>query len=472
MSSSDLPYLDEVDEKEDLLSFSALQSAETETIDLRDVLTRELTSSGSFNILGQNASFYKLLHALPISAMVIDKRHKIIFCNEACARLSTHYRNLVGRNFFLFFRPTQRASQARTLVTEVLEKRKPVVQEQRLAIENRSLWARIYYRPIRISPTRALLVIIEDLTLEKRQILLMKKIERAKKEWEQTVDRVEEGIAIVDSEFRITRLNKASAARAGVKVKEAVGLPCYRLFHGTDEPPAFCPLRMSLVDGREHSSDYFERHMQGHFTETIFPTVDASGAVTGCVLVLRDITKAKRLQEELKRQASLDSLTGLFNRRTVLGKLESALESARRYHTPLSVSICDIDNFKAINDTFGHNAGDMVLAQYGNTVKKELRRADFAGRFGGDEFVLVFPHTNAAGAGECMERIKNGLEQMKFTFESRTHVVTCSAGVAEFVDSIPTADDLVHAADQALYEAKRQGRNRIVVSGHHGPSVG
>jgi len=462
MSSSDLPYLDEVDEKEDTLSFSGLHAAATESIDLRDVLTRELTSSGSFNVLGHNSAFYKLLQALPISALVIDKRHKIIFCNEACARLSASYQKLVGRSFFAFFKPTQRASEAKALVSESLEKRKPVVQEQRISIENRSLWARIYFRPIRISPARALLVIIEDLTLERRQILLMKKIERAKKEWEQTVDRVEDGIAIVDSEFKITRLNKAAARRAGVKVKEAVGQPCYRLLHGTEEPPAFCPYTRALADGRGHSAEYFESHMQGYFMETISPSMDATGQAKGCVLVLRDITRAKKLQEELKRHASLDALTGLLNRRTVLGKLETALESARRYHTPLSVSICDIDNFKAINDTFGHNAGDMVLAQYGDIVRRQLRRADFGGRFGGDEFVLVFPHTKSAGASECMERIKNELEQMKFTFDSKTHEVTCSAGVAEFVDS-PTADDLVHAADQALYEAKRQGRNRIVV---------
>jgi diguanylate cyclase (GGDEF)-like protein len=131
--------------------------------------------------------------------------------------------------------------------------------------------------------------------------------------------------------------------------------------------------------------------------------------------------------------------------------LASAVENSKRYNFPLSLGICDLDDFKQVNDQFGHQAGDGVLKEFGKIVREQFRRADFGGRYGGDEFLIVFPHTPAGGAGECLRRVRTSLEQVPFQFEDTSYRAACSAGVA----------------DKALYEAKRN-RTGIEVKSPNG----
>jgi diguanylate cyclase (GGDEF)-like protein/PAS domain S-box-containing protein len=464
MDPRNVPSFEEL-EKEAIASSPSQLQVGTETIDLSGVLTDGLTTSGSFNALDtKESSFHKILHALPVPALLVNAAQVILFCNQAVARLTNHYRQLVGQKFSTSFLSSDRASSIASLVEGALRERKPKAKELRVAIHGRRMWARIYVRPLRLTSERAVLVILEDLTLEKRQLLLLDKIERAKQEWEQTFDRVQDAIAVLDPEYRILRLNKAAAARAGIDVKTAVGQPCYRIFHEAQEPPPFCPYTKALADGHDHSMEYSENHTGMFYHELIFPNRDSLGLVTGCVLVMSNVTERRALVEELKRQATHDSLTKLLNRQTVLELLASTLENARRYNVPLSVAICDLDDFKRVNDEFGHQAGDDVLRKFGKIVTQEFRRADFGGRYGGDEFLLVFPHTTVEGVSECLRRVREALQETTFEFAPESYRVTCSMGVAQFVPHLASADDLIHLADQALYEAKRNGLGIAVYS--------
>jgi len=454
MDQKNLPSFEDLD---DGISSSPHElKAGTESIDLSGVLTQGLTTSGSFNAADtKGSSFYKLLHALPVPALLVDAAQVIIFCNQAVARLSNEYGTLPGKRFSSLFLSPDSARDMASLIDEVLRERKPKAKDERISIDRRQMWARIYLRPLRLASERAVLVMVEDLTLEKRQLLLMEKIERAKRQWEQTFDRVPDTIAVLDQDFRILRLNRAASALAGVDVKEVVGQPCYRIFHRTAEPPSFCPYSKSLADGRDHSAEYLEKGSSKCYRESIFPNSDSVGLVTGCVLVMRDVTERRKLSEELQKRATHDSLTNLLNRQTVLELLDSTLENARRYKVPLSLSICDLDDFKRVNDEFGHQAGDDVLKEFGRIIKQELRRADFGGRYGGDEFLLVFPHTGADGAIECMKRVRTALQQTTFESATKSYRITCSAGVAQFDSHMSAANELIRLADQALYEAKR-----------------
>jgi len=463
MASNKLPSFDDFPVEKELAERLQVGAASTESIDLSSVFGEGLTTSGSFNAEGiKRTSFCKLLRAIPVPALLVDKSHTITFCNDACARISRKYELLEGASFSSVFPSPEKARIGVSLIREVLEKRSAKVRELELHFD-RPIWARVYFRPIRLAEQRSILVLVEDLTLEKRQQLLLNTIARAKKEWELTFDTVPDLIALVDSEFKVIRLNKALAEKAGVKVQDAVGQPCYKLIHGRELAPTFCPHSKMMADGREHSVEYYEKKLGGFFAESIFPSRDVIGMTTGCVLVARDVTEEKRLQEELERQAKYDLLTDLFNRGQVLELLDAAWKSAKRYGLEVSLSICDIDEFKRVNDEFGHQAGDRVLAQLGEIVRQELRQADFAGRYGGDELMVVFPHTGIGGAHECMERIRRRLEDTPFRTGKRSYRVTCTSGVAEFDQTLTRSDDLIHMADMALLEGKHEGRNRTTL---------
>ena len=160
-----------------------------------------------------------------------------------------------------------------------------------------------------------------------------------------------------------------------------------------------------------------------------------------------------RLFAEVQEQSIRDPLTGLGNRRLMEAQLAAGMENASRYQTALSIVMLDIDHFKAYNDTYGHPEGDKLLMQLAAILRNELRAADQAFRYGGEEFLVLLPHTDLAGAQVVAERIRKAVE---------AHTpVTVSLGVASYTDG-DSLDGLVAAADNALYGAKRQGRNRVL----------
>lgn len=169
-----------------------------------------------------------------------------------------------------------------------------------------------------------------------------------------------------------------------------------------------------------------------------------------------------RLDESLEMSVR-DALTGLFNRRYTVSRLRQALDGLNASHEPLAVGLIDIDHFKRINDTWGHNAGDQVLQEICARLGGELRAIDVAGRYGGEEFLVVFSNTTAKEASDAMERARLAVCATPVTLRETGDVidVTMSAGIAEaFMDD--SVEALIERADTALYEAKRSGRNRVV----------
>tara|TARA_R100000306_G_scaffold37342_1_gene37501 strand:- start:1905 stop:3257 length:1353 start_codon:yes stop_codon:yes gene_type:complete len=169
-----------------------------------------------------------------------------------------------------------------------------------------------------------------------------------------------------------------------------------------------------------------------------------------------------RLDESLEMSVR-DALTGLFNRRYTVSRLRQALDGLNASHEPLAVGLIDIDHFKRINDTWGHNAGDQVLQEICTRLGEQLRAIDVAGRYGGEEFLVVFSNTTAKDASDAMERARLAVCATPVTLRETGDVVdvTMSAGIAEaFMDD--TVEALIERADTALYEAKRSGRNRVI----------
>lgn len=177
-----------------------------------------------------------------------------------------------------------------------------------------------------------------------------------------------------------------------------------------------------------------------------------------------DITERKILEQRLATEALMDPLTGLPNRRHLLAQLDEAFRKARKEGTPFSVAVGDIDRFKAINDTYGHAAGDRVLIAFADILRPCLRFGDFAGRLGGDEFCVFFPRTTATSARRALERVREQLSEMVFDEPGRVPFsVSISFGVAE-ITLETESERLLDAADQALYRAKQEGRNQTLAS--------
>jgi diguanylate cyclase (GGDEF)-like protein len=181
--------------------------------------------------------------------------------------------------------------------------------------------------------------------------------------------------------------------------------------------------------------------------------------------------KIKNLQDELKKSNDLlrelsntDPLTRLYNRRYLNQTLQSEMLRAKRYHEALTLVILDIDNFKSINDTYGHQNGDIILMEIAETVRKGRRCYDIAARYGGEEFILVLPGTSLEGGVTVAERVRRDVEVMSYTSPMEKLSVTVSLGISTFPsEGIEDEDALVRRADEALYRAKQNGRNRVEV---------
>jgi diguanylate cyclase (GGDEF)-like protein len=192
------------------------------------------------------------------------------------------------------------------------------------------------------------------------------------------------------------------------------------------------------------------------------------GKVNSIVVAFHDVTERKQFELELEQRAQTDALTGLNNRRHFYELAESELSRSRRYSAPMTLLMLDLDNFKSINDTHGHHAGDEVLQSFSQTCLKTLREIDIIARIGGEEFVVLMPETSSEQALEAAERLRIALAESEVVAGQgeRLHF-TVSIGVACLSAGDRNIDDVLKRADEAMYQAKHAGRNtvRMVAAG-------
>jgi diguanylate cyclase (GGDEF)-like protein len=232
----------------------------------------------------------------------------------------------------------------------------------------------------------------------------------------------------------------------------------------------FIPIIMqTALDATENKVEGLEAGAEDYITKPIdFAELRAR---------LRSMLRIKRLQdaleerekelleanERLRHMSQTDELTGLDNRRNLNDRIEEMFSHAKRLAEPFSLVMCDLDKFKSVNDTYGHQAGDEVLRQTAMILKDEAREIDRVGRYGGEEFMLLLPGTVLDSAVTFAERVRKRIEGNTFTFPGGSITRTASFGVAGWPHPrIEQCDDLVRTADDALYVAKETGRNKVI----------
>lgn len=184
------------------------------------------------------------------------------------------------------------------------------------------------------------------------------------------------------------------------------------------------------------------------------------------IISIRELTRAYEL---LQGEANTDALTGLSSRRYFLETLANELDRSRRYGHPLSVAMIDVDRFKRVNDTYGHEVGDEVLRALGNLLVRELRTIDRVGRLGGEEFAAIFPETDIDGAKLACDRLLRTIRAAKIDVDDAKISFTVSIGLAKADPAIRDPSGVLKRADELLYDAKARGRDRIELDTPHEP---
>ena len=296
-------------------------------------------------------------------------------------------------------------------------------------------------------------------------------LDRLSRQHEMVLKSAGEGIFGLDLHGRATFVNPAAAQMTGWDTEELLGRTLHDLLHhtkpnGAPYPLEQCPIHAALEGGATYSKDdevFWRKDGTSFPVEYVSTPILQEGEVVGSVVTFKDITERKALEEQLHHQAFHDPLTGLPNRALFMDRLERALTRANRRGSRVAVLFMDLDNFKVINDSLGHKAGDQLLIAIAERLKVFLRPEDTAARLGGDEFtILVEDVTSVDDVVQIAERIAEILRP-PFALEEQEVFSTTSIGVALNSSTQEEPADLLRHADLAMYRAKHRGKARYEV---------
>ena len=292
---------------------------------------------------------------------------------------------------------------------------------------------------------------------------------REKESAQITLQSIGDGVITTDAKCNVEYVNPVAEELTGWKVDDASGRPIDEIFRGFHEEtcePLENPLAVSIRRDRAIKSvrptllirrDGNELYIES----TASPIRDGKGTVSGGVLVFHDVSESRDLNRRLSYHASHDILTGLVNRAEFENRVERALKSARARETSYALLYLDLDQFKIVNDSCGHSAGDALLGQLGTLLKSKIRWRDTLARLGGDEFGVLLESCSLEEAMNTAETLRMAIGEYKFVWEERTFRLGVSIGVVPITADNEDVAALLTAADSACAAAKEAGRNRI-----------
>lgn len=302
-----------------------------------------------------------------------------------------------------------------------------------------------------------LFVMAEDISERKRH-------EESRKLASLMYENASEGMMVTDAEGRILSVNPAFSRTSGYTAEEVVGHLAYELTSSHQENEFFSRMRQNITETGYWEGEVWHQHKNGdHYLAALrFNTVfDNKGNVLRHVALFSDITKKKASEEAIWKQANFDTLTGLPNRRMFNERLRQEIKKASRDKLPMALLFIDLDGFKAVNDTLGHDFGDMLLKQVADRLLQCVRTTDTVARLGGDEFTVILSELKEPGdVVKIAQQLLHCLDR-PFQLKHEVAHISGSIGISLFPDDSTDAEVLIKNADQAMYRAKQQGRNRF-----------
>jgi len=276
-----------------------------------------------------------------------------------------------------------------------------------------------------------------------------------------------QGVYQVDTKGRCRFINPSALHLLQTSEQEVLGQSPHMLFHhhyadGRVYPHEDCPTWKTLQDGQVRKSEewFIRSNGEGFLTEMLTAPMLDGKVIVGAVVIFEDISERKRMEAQLVELATTDALTGLHNRRYFMERLNESMARVRRFGENICLIMLDCDFFKKVNDTYGHAMGDEVLRGLAGILRQNLRQTDVSGRLGGEEFAVLLNDTALDAALEWAERVKAEAAEHGYATGGGAFVVTLSLGC-----TLLRADDDESSAlirvDQALYQAKQNGRNRV-----------
>ncbi|MBF0572417.1 MAG: GGDEF domain-containing protein [Desulfamplus sp.] len=272
-------------------------------------------------------------------------------------------------------------------------------------------------------------------------------------------------MALIDREGRHVALNQALASFSGLSVRDLVGRKVEELSKESGEN---IKRDFLCFDAGEEVPDHEVQIGDKICFVSVKPVLDKSGFTIGEMVALTDITRNKEVERQLAEAnkrlqflANHDSLTSVLNARTYYEVCDQMMCVAHRDNVPFSVLFLDLDHFKNINDTYGHDAGDIVLKKTAACILENCRKCDVVGRVGGEEFSIYLPETDHNGALILAEKLRAKIEELMLCIDRKTINITASIGVSSSSKHHKSIADIQRDADHAMYHAKKEGRNRV-----------
>jgi diguanylate cyclase (GGDEF)-like protein/PAS domain S-box-containing protein len=411
-----------------------------------------------FRILAENTSIAIFVY-----------RERFLFVNRGCEELTGYSaQELLGMDLFQLthpdFRPVVEArARARLSGIEVTP---PSYEFKIVRRDGAERWLAVNAAVVDMAGAPAALATAVDVTEKKlAEIALAEERERA----QVTLASIGDGVIRTDAAGRVDYLNAVAERLTGWSAEEASGQPLGQVFDVVDEAGMrllFDPVERCLHEGQvvalPDASILVRRDgVEFAIRDSVAPIHDRQGQITGTVLVFKDVTELRGMEREMSYLAQHDALTGLLNRREFENRLERGLRTAAEEGRQHALFYLDLDEFKLVNDTSGHLAGDELLKQVTAVLAAQLRRGDTLARLGGDEFGVLLEDTSPERARELGEALRAAVRANRFVWQDRIFEIGVSLGTVMIDRASGDMAQVLSAADAACYVAKDAGRNRI-----------